>query len=199
MRSNTPFTGRVFTGRVLSRIGRQTIAAIVVGACALAALSTGCQTAHVTQSVVTKFPGDDTDAQLNFWHELANHHLTSNDDAFHGILLDIDGHDKSADYAQRVATLKSRGLLKDSFDEPANTAIERGTMATIVVKVLNLRGGWAMHVFGNTQRYSLRELVYLGIFPPSSPQQTFSGAEFVGVIGKIDDSQVVVAANVPSP
>jgi hypothetical protein len=163
------------------------------------ALCAGCQSAHVTHSVVAKFPGDDADAQLSFWHELANHHLTSNDDAFHGILLDVDGHDKSANYAQRVATLKSRGLLKASFDEPADTAIERGTLATIVVKVLNLHGGWAMHVFGNTQRYSLRELVYQGIFPPSSPQQTFSGTEFVGVIGKIDDSQVVVAANAPSP
>ncbi len=65
--------------------------------------------------------------------------------------------------------------------------------------MLNIRGGWAMHVFGDTQRYALRELVYLGIFPPSSPQQTFSGSEFVGVIGKIDDSQVAVAANVPTP
>jgi hypothetical protein len=183
----------------LSRIRRQTFAAIVAGACALAALAAGCQSARETHSVVTKFPGDDTDSQLSFWHELAGHHLTSNDDAFHGILLDLDGHDKSKDYAQRVSTLKSRGLLKASFDEPADVAIERGTLATIVVKVLHIHGGWVMHVFGDTQRYALRELVYLGIFPPSSPQQTFSGSEFVGVIGKIDDSEVSVAASVPAP
>lgn len=193
MLSKTPLTGRA-----LSRIRKQTVAAIAA-ACALAILSAGCQSARVTQSVVAKFPGEDTNAQLSFWHELAGHHLTSNDDAFHGILLDIDGHDKSKDYAQRVATLKSRGMLKSSFDEPADTAIERGVMATIVVKVLDIRGGWAMHVFGDTQRYALRELVYRGIFPPSSPQQTFSGAEFVGVIGKIDDSQISVASNVPTP
>jgi hypothetical protein len=183
----------------LSRIRKHTLAAVVAGACALATLAAGCQSAHVTQSVVAKFPGDDADAQLSFWHELANHHLTSNDDAFHGILLDVDGHDKSTNYAQRVATLKSRGMLKASFNEPADTAIERGTLATVVVKVLGIRGGWAMHVFGDTPRYALRELVYLGIFPPSSTQQTFSGSEFVGVIGKIDDSQISVAANVPSP
>ncbi|HEY1921339.1 MAG TPA: hypothetical protein VGG44_01130 [Tepidisphaeraceae bacterium] len=186
------------TGRALSYFRRQTVVAIAAAACALAALAAGCQTAHITHSVVAKFPGDDTDSQLSFWHELAGHHLTSNDDAFHGILLDIDGHDKSTTYAQRVATLKSRGLLKDSFDEPADVAIERGTLATIVVKVLNIRGGWVMHVFGDTQRYSLRELVYLGIFPPSSPQQTFSGSEFVGVIGRIDDSQAAVASNAPA-
>jgi hypothetical protein len=183
----------------VSRIGNHSLAGVLLGACALAALCAGCQTAHITQSVVAKFPGDDADSQLSFWHGLAAHHLTSNDDAFHGILLDLDGHDKSANYAQRVATLKSRGLLKSSFDEPADTAIERGTFATIVVKMLGIHGGWAMHVFGDTPRYALRELVYLGIFPPSSPQQTFSGTEFVGVIGKIDDSEVAVASNAPSP
>jgi hypothetical protein len=182
----------------LSHIRTQIVTTLFGGACLLAAFSTGCQTAHETHSVVAKFPGDDADAQLGFWHELATHRLTSNDDAFHGILLDMDGHDKSANYADRVATLKSRGLLNASFNEPADTAIERGVLAVIVVKELKIRGGWAMHVFGDTERYSLRELVYLGIFPPSSSQQTFSGSEFVGVIGKIDDTQVLAAANIPS-
>lgn len=167
--------------------------------CALAALSFGCQSAHVTRSVTAKFSGDDADSQLNFWHELANRRLASNDDAFHGILLDLDGHDKCADYAHRVAALKSRGMLKASFDEPADLDVRRGTLATIIVKILGIRGGWAMHVFGQTERYDLREVVYEGVFPPSSPQQTFSGAEFVGVIGKVDDFETPIAANVPSP
>jgi len=52
-----------------------------------------------------------------------------------------------------------------------------------------------MHIFGPIPRYAVRELVYAGIFPPSSPQQTFSGAEFVGVIGKLDDYQQPVVAD----
>jgi hypothetical protein len=46
-----------------------------------------------------------------------------------------------------------------------------------------------MHVFGNTPRYAVRELQYLAIFPYSSPQQTFSGTEYVGVIGALEDYQ----------
>jgi hypothetical protein len=179
----------------MPRIRQCTAWAVLASVCAIGLLSGGCQSAHVAQSVAAKFPGDDSDTQLSFWHELAERHLTSNDDAFHGILLDMDGHDKCENYAQRVAALQSRGMLRASFDEPADSAIRRGTMAVIVVKELGIRGGWALHVFRGTERYSLKELVYDGIFPPSSSQQTFSGSEFVGVIGKIDDYQSTLAAN----
>ncbi|MDP9172457.1 MAG: hypothetical protein M3O30_01135 [Planctomycetota bacterium] len=177
---------------------RSLLSALIVGtAMALAAISAGCQSAHVSNYVTTQFSGDDADDQLNFWHELATRRLTSNDDAFHGLLLDIDGSDKSADYAQRVQTLKSRGLLPGSFAQPPDMAIERGTLALAIVKQLHLRGGWEMHVFGVSPRYAVKELVYAGIFPPSSPQQTFSGSEFVGIIGKLDDMQPV-ASNTPA-
>jgi hypothetical protein len=162
---------------------------------AFVALSQGCQSASVTSSVDSKYFGNDTDAQLGFWHELANRHVTSNDDAFHGILLYTDNHDDSKNYDQRVATLKSRGLLPASFSEPANEAVTRGTLAVAIVKIVGIKGGWVMHVFGPTQRYAVKELVYDGVYPPSSPQQTFSGTEFVGIIGKIDDYQQPVAAD----
>jgi hypothetical protein len=32
-------------------------------------------------------------------------------------------------------------------------------------------------------------LVYLELYPPSTPNQTFSGAEYVGIIGRIEDYQ----------
>src|ERR1700722_8351976 len=66
---------------------------LALAAILIAILGAGCQSAHVPNSVVTKFPSSDTDAQLSFWHELAERHLTSNDDAFHGLLLYLDGKD----------------------------------------------------------------------------------------------------------
>jgi hypothetical protein len=41
----------------------------------------------------------------------------------------------------------------------------------------------------NCSRYATRELVYLELYPPSTPNQTFSGAEYVGIIGRIEDYQ----------
>jgi hypothetical protein len=164
--------------------------------CALLLL-TGCQAAHVPESVVAKFPGDDTAAQLDFWHGLAEEKLTSNDDAFHGLILYLDNTDPSANYDQRVATLRSRGLLPAHFSEPGDLAVERGTLAFAIVRTLHLRGGWVMHVFGPSPRYAVKELVDQEIFPPSSPQQTFSGSEFVGVIGKLEDYQGTASAQSP--
>jgi hypothetical protein len=166
--------------------------------CAFAALGQGCQTATVQSSVDSKLYGNDTDSQLGFWHELATRKVTSNDDAFHGVLLYSDNHDDSKTYDDRVSTLKSRGLLPASFSEPANEAISRGTLAVMIVKMVGIKGGWVMHVFGPSPRYAVKELVYDGLYPPSSPQQTFSGTEFVGIIGKIDDYQQPVAADVTS-
>jgi hypothetical protein len=169
---------------------------LVVGMGLLLALG-GCQAAHVPDSAVGAFPGDDAAAQLDFWHDLAERHFTSNDDAFHGILLYLDNTDPSTSYGQRVATLRARGLLPAHFDEPADLAVERGTIAYAIVKTLHLHGGWVMHVFGPSPRYAVKELVNDDIFPPSSPQQTFSGSEFVGVIGKLEDYQETASAGSP--
>jgi hypothetical protein len=156
---------------------------------AFAVLAQGCQSATVQTSVTAKFSDNTTDSQLSFWHELADRHVTSNDDAFHGLLLYVDSHDNSKTYDDRVAALKAKGLLSSSFSQPADLAVTRGTLAVAICKLLHLRGGIMMHITGPIPRYAVKELVYDGIFPPSSPQQTFSGTEFVGIIGKLDDYQ----------
>jgi hypothetical protein len=38
----------------------------------------------------------------------------------------------------------------------------------------------------------------MGLFPPGSPQQTFSGNEYVGIIGRIEDYQRGNAADKPA-
>jgi hypothetical protein len=180
--------------RSLPGVGRQ----LALGLLAVfLALAGGCQSAHVSDSVVTKFPGDEAAAQLDFWHDLAQSRLTSNDDAFHGLLLYLDSSDPCTSYDQRVAKLSQRGLLPAHFSEPADLAVERGTLAYAIVKILHLHGGWVMHVFGPSPRYAVKELVYASIFPPSSPQQTFSGSEFVGVIGKLEDYQETASSAGP--
>jgi hypothetical protein len=159
--------------------------AISLGGIALA----GCQTAHVAHPLTESLAGNDPDSQMDFWHTLADRHVTSNDEAFHGILLFFDGKDDSATYAQRVATLKSRKMLPANFSETSADAVRRGTLAVVIVQGLAIKGGWAMHAFGPTERYALRELVYMDLYTPSSVNQTFSGSEFLGIVGKLEDYQ----------
>jgi len=147
----------------------------------------GCQGAHVSEPLVKTLGSDD--AQLDFWHELATRPVTCNDDAFHGLLLYLDEADPSADYAARVQALQSRHMLPPGFNSPAEEAVTRGTLAVAISSALNVKGGMMMHLSPGCARYALRELVYMDLYPPSTPNQTFSGAEFLGIIGRMEDYQ----------
>ena len=150
----------------------------------------GCQTARVERPLTLDHGGNDDFEQLEFWHGLADRPVTSNDDAFHGLLLFLDGNDSAGNYEARVAELRSRRLVTRSFNQPADQAVERGTLAVAIVKALKIEGGLAMRLLGGTPlspRYAVRELVFMDLYPASSPNQTFSGTEFLGIIGKLED------------
>lgn len=158
----------------------------------------GCQPTMVQQTVVSKYGANTPEGQLDFWHGLDAAPVASNDDAFHAVLLFADGSDPSTNYDERVAALKSRGMLAKDFNEPANQSVTRGTLAVALLKVLQLKGGLMLHLVGPIPRYAVRELYSEGVFPLSSPHQTFSGAELVGVIGKVEDYQRGNAVNRPA-
>jgi hypothetical protein len=162
-------------------------------------LACGCQTApRVSESLTAKFGGSEPDAQMDFWHQLTEQPLTSNDDAFHGLLLYMDGEDPAETYEARVDNLRSRNMLPKGFAEPGDLAVTRGTLAVPIMRLINLKGGVTTRLFGPSPRYALRELMFVGVYPQSSPNQTFSGSEFVGIIGRIEDYQRGNPADVPA-
>ena len=165
----------------------------------LLAGSIGCHTTVAPTSTLPRLAGNDPDKQLDFWHEIATKNLISNDEAFHGILLYLDGKDDATTYEQRVATLKSRGYLPQSFDQGEIRAVERGTVAVPIAKSLKLKGGLTMRLTGGmSPRYAMRELVYRDLYPTSGVEQVFTGSEFVGVIGKASDYRMGDPTNLPA-
>jgi hypothetical protein len=161
-------------------------------------LIVGCHTAKVAEPLTANLGGSDPDAQMEFWHTLAGRNLTSNDEAFHGLLLFIDSEDPAKDYAGRVDLLKTKGLLDKSFSQPADQAVQRGMLAQALVRALKIKGGVFQRLTHDNPRYAVRELMYLDLYPPSSPQQTFSGTEFLGIIGRIEDYQRGNPADYPA-
>lgn len=161
-------------------------------------LLAGCQPLTVEDSLTSKLGGSEPEQQMEFWHALTDRPMVSHDDAFRATLLFLDGKDDTADYAARVDLLKQRGLLAKKFERPANEAITRGTLAVVLVKALEIRGGVVMRLTGASPRYALRELVYMNLYPPSSPHQYFTGTELVGVFGRMEDYQRAQAARAPA-
>ena len=157
----------------------------------------GCHTAKVAQPLTGKLSGNDPDSQLEFWHTLATRPVTSNDEAFHGLLLYADGEDPAKDYPGRVAVLKQRKMLPQSFDRPADEAVQRGPLAQAICKALDIKGGLMLRLSG-AQRYAVRELQFLELYPPSGPNQTYSGSEYLGIIGRMEDFQRGNPADAPA-
>lgn len=149
----------------------------------------GCEAAQVQEPLTNSVGGSAPGEQLEFWFKLSERPVTSNDDAMHGLLLFVDGKDGNTDYAGRVADLKQRGLLPGGFDEPGNQAVTRGTLAVALAKTLEIRGGVVMRLMPMSGRYATKELVYMDLYPPSSPHQTFSGTEFLGILSKAEEYQ----------
>src|SRR3954466_3892912 len=104
----------------------------------------GCHQAHVAQPISKDLLASDPDAQINFWHALTDQPICSNDAAFHGLLLYFDNKDDCADYAARVALLKSRGMVLPNFNQPSDAAIQRGTLAVALCRALQIKGGMTM-------------------------------------------------------
>jgi len=161
------------------------------------AMTVGCHTAKVAQPLTGKLAGNDPDSQLEFWHTLATRPVTSNDEAFHGLLLYTNGEDPAKDYPGRVAVLKQRKMLPGNFDRPADEAVQRGPLAQAICKALDIKGGLMLRMTG-AQRYAVRELQFLELYPPSGPNQTYSGSEFLGIIGRMEDYQRGNPADVPA-
>jgi hypothetical protein len=172
---------------------------ITAGLCVVVLLVVGgCHSAQVAAPLTDKLGGNDLDSQMEFWHTLAERNLTSNDEAFHGLLLYLDSDDKATDYAGRVKALKAKGLLDASFNQPSHQAIQRGILAQALVRALKIKGGLMQRLTHDSPRYAVRELMYMDLYPPSSPQQTFSGTEFLGIIGRIEDYQRGNPADYPA-
>ncbi|MEO6437101.1 MAG: hypothetical protein ABIP55_15265 [Tepidisphaeraceae bacterium] len=162
----------------------------------------GCQAPRAGRALPSELAGSDPDRQLDYWQAMADQPIASNDEAFHGLLLYVDGADESADYPARVAALRARRMIPASFDEPAESAITRGVLGVAIMKLLDQKGGVTMQVLGRVSgpcpRYATRELVFLNVYPPSTPNQVLTGGEFVGIIGRVEDFQRGNAAGVPA-
>ncbi len=151
----------------------------------------GCQSPRIESPLIAPgLAGQTEEAQLDFWHDLALRPLVANDEAFHALLLFVDGKDENADYASRVQALKDRKMLPGSFNAGADEAITRGDLAVALAGALDIKGGVMLRLTGGTSpRYATRELIYQGIYPQGADYQTFNGTQFVGIIAQAEDYQ----------
>lgn len=122
-----------------------------------------------------------------FWYDLARRGAVTNAQATTALLSHFDDPAADAEYGARVARLKEMGYWPEGFRGAPEANVNRGDVAVAICRALRIRGGLTAAVVGLTPRYATRALIFEGIYPDSTPNQAFTGAEFVGILGAMDD------------
>lgn len=159
---------------------------LLLGLACFAGLA-GCQATQLDQTVKTDYDQTDMVSAVDFWHQLITQPAVSNNAAFHGLIRFDRQTDPSADYPARRQWLVEQGYLDGGFDRPGNEAANRGTVAQVLCRMLGIDGGLSMRLLNDHPRYATRELVFLNLYEPSSPQQGLSGIQFVEVLSRAED------------
>lgn len=112
-------------------------------------------------------------------------------EAYRTILILADGEDAYDDFASRKQALLSRGIVREAWNLERDQCVDRGTIAYMVYRVLEMRGGVNMVALASwglgDRRYALRELTYRGLMRQSPPYQYITGGELVFLIRKADE------------
>lgn len=155
----------------------------------LGALAIGaCTRTTVTDPLITNYEPTDQMGELAYWHSLPSRSAVSNDEGLHGLILLGEGTDACGSYDKRVEMAKARGWLSESFDEPADLAMQRGRVAHAIVGICQIKGGIMLQFWGNNPRYATKELGSMGMLPEGSSElQSITGLEFMSVITRAQD------------
>ena len=155
---------------------------LVIGLCAC-----GCsRTLRVEQAD----RGEQVDIDT-FWHEhLQAQPMVTVAEACRALLLLADGAEQYPDFEARRAALEARGIVRPAWGLQREACIDRGSVAYMVCRILQIRGGLNLRLFGTLgvgdRRYAVRELVYLDLMPPGAPYRYMTGSELVDLMAEAD-------------
>jgi len=110
----------------------------------------------------------------------------SENDAMRGVVLLMDGQDKTETFQDKVGFLQQKAIVPSGWDFDADRPITRGKLAYMIYKACQLSGGATLTLFGPSQWYCLKELQHQGFFSPGPVLAPVTGMEYVAVISRAD-------------
>lgn len=112
-------------------------------------------------------------------------------EAYRALLLLADGEERFTSFEQREAELARRGIIRGEWNLQRDQAMDRGSVAYMVMQILRIRGGVNSQLFGRVglgdRRYALRELSYMELMQPGPDYRYITGSELVDVMARADD------------
>jgi hypothetical protein len=83
------------------------------------------------------------------------------------------------DYSARFSFFQKKGIISQPIAAHlhADSPLHKGEVAVMFCRALGIKGGIWLRLFGQSQRYALRELVFEGIMYSGVVNETVSGRE----------------------
>jgi len=111
-------------------------------------------------------------------------------DAVRGVTILINGTDVASTHDERYHYLLDRGVVRPEWKLSADQWIDRGTLAYMLLKAINVKGGINMILFGShglgDRRYAYREFLYRDLMRSGVDYNYVSGPEFITTLGNVD-------------
>ena len=106
------------------------------------------------------------------------------------LLLLADGEENYADFGARQAALEERGIARSAWGLRREACIDRGSVAYMMCRILEIRGGVNLALLGGLgvgdRRYAVRELVYRRMMEPGPHYGYLTGSELVDLVARAD-------------
>jgi hypothetical protein len=159
--------------------------AVSLGACL--ALGVGCAGPRKTAPEVDPQTLDDVEFINDY---LVQQPVVTVDEAYRAMLILADGEDTAGSFDARRERLESRGIARSAWRLEAENCIDRGSVAYMVMKIMQMRGGVNMLVFGSwgpgDRRYAVRELVYRKLLTDEPAYRYIRGGELASLLREAD-------------
>ncbi len=166
--------------RKVCRLGGVVCALILMG-------GIGCQpTLRVEQADA----GERVDIDTLVHEHLQRQPMVSVAEAYRAMLLLADGEDRFNSFEEREADLVRRGVVRPAWSLKREQAIDRGSVAYMVCRILKIRGGVNLQVLGSVgvgdRRYANRELVAMELLADGPEYRFIRGSELTDLVARAD-------------
>ena len=119
-----------------------------------------------------------------FLASLADQALVTVDQCYRAMVILADGEDAFGSFDERRASLEGRGIARAAWGLKPGGDIDKGSVAFMVCRILQVKGGLNRILFGSwglgDRRFAYRELVYRNLIRvPGVDYQPITGGELV--------------------
>ncbi|GMU23290.1 MAG: hypothetical protein AMXMBFR13_33710 [Phycisphaerae bacterium] len=159
----------------------------LMGFCLCGLMVAGCTRPERLEQVDR---GEQVSADLFLHEHLQMQPMVTVGEAYRAMVLLAEGEDAYDSFEAREVALEERQIVRPQWELKRAEPVDKGTVAYMVMRILKLRGGVNMLLFGNLglgdRRYALRELAYQGLMEATPTYRFITGGELVNLMLKAD-------------